>query len=61
MKVSPAPATPAQQLTADRQAFLLLRTLFTFAPILFGLDKFTNLLTDWTMYLAPVVHPPGFL
>ncbi len=25
------------------------------APILFGLDKFTNLLTDWTMYLAPVV------
>jgi len=55
MKVSPAPATPAQQLTADRQAFLLLRTLFTVAPILFGLDKFTNLLTDWTMYLAPVV------
>ena len=55
MKVSPALATPAQQLTADRQAFLLLRTVFTVAPILFGLDKFTNLLTDWTMYLAPVV------
>lgn len=56
MKVSPAPATPAQQLAADphRQAFLLLRTVFTVAPILFGLDKFTNLLTDWTMYLAPV-------
>ena len=55
MKVSPSLATPAQQLTADRQAFLLLRTVFTVAPILFGLDKFTNLLTDWTMYLAPVV------
>lgn len=55
MKVSPALANPAQQLTADRQAFLLLRTVFTVAPILFGLDKFTNLLTDWTMYLAPVV------
>jgi uncharacterized membrane protein len=56
MKVSPALATPAQQLAADphRQAFLLLRTVFTVAPILFGLDKFTNLLTDWTMYLAPV-------
>ncbi len=23
--------------------------------MIFGLDKFTNLLTDWTMYLAPVV------
>jgi uncharacterized membrane protein YphA (DoxX/SURF4 family) len=54
MKVSPSLAVPAQQLTADRQAFLLLRTVFTVAPILFGLDKFTNLLTDWTMYLAPV-------
>jgi hypothetical protein len=37
-----------------RQAFLLLRTVFTVAPVVFGLDKFTNLLTDWTMYLAPV-------
>lgn len=57
MKVSPSLATPAQQLAADphRQAFILLRTVFTVAPILFGLDKFTNLLTDWTMYLAPVV------
>ncbi len=56
MKVSPALATPAQPLAADphRQAFLLLRTVFTVAPILFGLDKFTNLLTEWTMYLAPV-------
>jgi uncharacterized membrane protein YphA (DoxX/SURF4 family) len=38
-----------------RQAFLLLRTAFTIAPILFGLDKFTNLMTDWTIYLAPWV------
>lgn len=38
-----------------RQAFLLLRTVFTVAPVLFGLDKFTNVLTDWTTYLAPVV------
>jgi hypothetical protein len=42
-------------LTADPsyQAFLLLRTAFTVAPIVFGLDKFTNLLTDWPAYLAP--------
>src|SRR3954462_13255509 len=36
-----------------RQAFLLLRTVFTVAPIAFGLDKFANLLTDWPGYLAP--------
>src|SRR5918997_3858175 len=35
------------------QAFLLLRTAFTVAPIAFGLDKFTNLLADWPVYLAP--------
>jgi hypothetical protein len=34
------------------QAFLLLRAGFTLAPILFGLDKFTNLLTFWPGYLA---------
>jgi uncharacterized membrane protein YphA (DoxX/SURF4 family) len=37
------------------QALLLLRTVFTIAPILFGLDKFFNLLTDWPNYLAPWV------
>ncbi|SLK05941.1 hypothetical protein [Arthrobacter sp. P2b] len=36
-----------------RQAFLLLRTVFTVAPIIFGLDKLTNILADWTIYLAP--------
>jgi hypothetical protein len=35
-----------------RQAFVLLRTVFTVAPILFGLDKFANLLTEWPGYLA---------
>jgi uncharacterized membrane protein YphA (DoxX/SURF4 family) len=38
-----------------QHAFLLLRTVFTVAPILFGLDKFMNLLTDWPGYLAPFV------
>lgn len=36
-----------------RQAFLILRTAFTIAPIVFGLDKFANLLTSWPKYLAP--------
>ena len=39
---------------ADR-AFFLLRTVFTVAPILFGLDKFFNVLVDWPVYLAPWV------
>ena len=57
MKSSASIATPTRPLAAasERQAFLLLRTVFTVAPVVFGLDKFTNLLTDWTMYLAPVV------
>jgi hypothetical protein len=37
------------------QAYLILRTGFVLAPILFGLDKFTTQLTDWTTYLAPAV------
>ena len=37
------------------QAYLTLRVAFVVAPILFGLDKFTNLLADWTTYLAPAV------
>src|SRR3954468_1496871 len=35
------------------QAYLLLHAGFTVAPILFGLDKFTNILADWSGYLAP--------
>ena len=40
----------------DYQAFLVLRTVFTVAPIVFGLDKFANLLTDWPGYLAPWIN-----
>lgn len=45
----------ARLTTADpaQQAFWLLRTVFTVAPIVFGLDKFANVLTDWPQYLAP--------
>lgn len=40
--------------TGNRErAALMLRTLFTVAPIAFGLDKFFGLLTDWEQYLAP--------
>lgn len=35
------------------QAYALLRVGFVVAPILFGLDKFLDWLTDWEQYLAP--------
>ena len=38
---------------AGREAFWILRSAFTVAPILFGLDKFANVMTDWPKYLAP--------
>ena len=38
---------------ATERAYLLLRTVFAVAPILFGLDKFAGVLTDhWDAYLA---------
>lgn len=41
----------------SHEAYLLLRTVFTVAPILFGLDKFAEVLTDdWELYLAPWVN-----
>ena len=41
---------------AAYQAFLLLRIAFTVAPILFGLDKFFNVMVDWEQYLAPWIN-----
>jgi len=49
------PIPRREVLTRDpvAQAFMLLRIVFTVAPILFGLDKFAEVLTDdWTKYLA---------
>ena len=45
-----APTGPVQigPEAGARQAFLLLRTVFTVAPVLFGLDKFVGLLTTGT-------------
>ena len=51
----PVPIPRSNELRGDpvAQAFLLMRVAFTVAPILFGLDKFANVLTDdWTKYLS---------
>ena len=54
---------PAEVASEDRpwrdprfQAFSLLRAGFAVAPILFGLDKFAEVLVDWPQYLAPWVN-----
>jgi uncharacterized membrane protein YphA (DoxX/SURF4 family) len=50
---TPLPRREALRGDAVAQATLLLRIAFTVAPILFGLDKFANVLTDdWTRYLS---------
>ena len=38
------------------QAFMMLRLAFVVAPIAFGLDKFFNVLVNWTQYLAPWIN-----
>lgn len=41
---------------ATKRAYQVLQTVFTVAPIAFGLDKFFNALTDWEKYLAPWIN-----
>src|SRR5215831_16407262 len=38
------------------QSFTLLRIGFTVAPIVFGLDKFFNVMVNWEQYLAPWIN-----
>lgn len=48
-----AATTPATHSDPAVQAFWTLRAGFAALPILFGIDKFANVLTnDWTKYLA---------
>jgi hypothetical protein len=50
----PVPKTNVLRSDPAAQAFMLLRITFTVAPILFGLDKFAEVMIgDWTKYLAP--------
>lgn len=38
------------------QAYQMLHLAFTVAPLLAGLDKFFNLLTNWEQYLSPTFN-----
>jgi hypothetical protein len=49
----PVPASNVLRSDPAAQAFMLLRIAFTVAPILFGLDKFAEvMISDWPKYLA---------
>jgi hypothetical protein len=62
MTATASPQTAARRSTERRldnpvfQAFALLRLGFAVAPILFGLDKFVDVLVDWRIYLAPEIN-----
>src|SRR3954453_7871264 len=48
----PIPSSASLRRDPVAQAFMALRVTFTIAPILFGIDKFANVLTnDWSRYL----------
>jgi hypothetical protein len=50
----PIPASNVLRSDPAAQAFMLLRIAFIVAPILFGLDKFAEVMIgDWPKYLAP--------
>jgi uncharacterized membrane protein YphA (DoxX/SURF4 family) len=40
----------------SRQAYQILHLAFVVAPIVAGLDKFFNLLVNWSQYLPPFVN-----
>jgi hypothetical protein len=52
MTATPAPAAEG---TPSTSAYQILRLGFTVAPILFGLDKFFNLMTEWPQFLPDFV------
>lgn len=47
------PGNEAVNRTALDNIFTLLKLTFVIVPIVAGLDKFTNILTDWEKYLNP--------
>ncbi len=56
---------PIHDSKATDTVWMTLRLVFGLVPIVAGLDKFTNLLVDWSKYLAPfiaqMVPPHGFM
>jgi uncharacterized membrane protein YphA (DoxX/SURF4 family) len=55
---SPVASTIGVRFRSDPvyQGYVLLRFGFAVAPMLFGIDKFFNVLVDWEKYLAPWIN-----
>ena len=51
-----APTAAPTRLDPAHQALWTLRLGFAALPILFGLDKFANVMVDWSIYLAPWIN-----
>jgi uncharacterized membrane protein YphA (DoxX/SURF4 family) len=65
MKTLETPTTPQRLLNSEVrgvepafQAYETLYAAYAALPIIAGTDKFTNFLTDWSRYLAPVFSRP---
>lgn len=54
---TPGSTAPTRRWAADPayQAFVILRSAFTVAPILFGADKFFHVMVNWDRYLSPAI------
>lgn len=52
---TPTPYTDRQQNSAY-QAYVLLQYAFVLVPLIAGLDKFSNILVNWSAYLATPFH-----
>jgi len=50
-----ADATAVRVSSPTYQAYQILHLAFTVAPVIAGIDKFFQFLTNWDVYLAPVV------
>jgi uncharacterized membrane protein len=55
MAVTSVTARPAEGSRPSYQAYQAMHVIFTLAPIIAGVDKFTHILTNWDQYLAPAI------
>jgi hypothetical protein len=49
--------TPISFRTKHKITFALMRLVFVAVPLLAGLDKFVNFITDWEQYVSPALKP----
>ena len=61
VRSSGLPIAGTRSRTADisagemRSVYMVLKITFSLIPIVAGLDKFTNLLTNWELYTSPIL------